>query len=191
MVQFSSLLIWRCTLYEEHAPANPLDSKIQKLIVLFVFEKMAIPLEESTVLDLCTADNNWLGYMDCKQFIAELLETNLLYRVPKSEYLNITQDGISCLALFFTRIPSHVRDEITQYTRENRMRYKRRQSYFCDYSKNADGTYTVVMKVNNDITTLMELKLIVANRQLAKYLYKSWVDKASITYSLIHETLLD
>jgi hypothetical protein len=177
--------------YEEQSPINPLDSKIQKLIILFVFEKMAIPLEESTILDLCTSDNNWLSYMDCKQYIAELLETNLIYRVPKSEYLNITQDGISCLALFFTRIPSHIRDEITQFTRENRMRYKRRQSYFCDYSKNADGTYTVVMKVNNDISTLMELKLVVANRQLAKYLYKSWVDKASITYSLIHETLLD
>jgi len=177
--------------YQEQSPINPLDNKIQKLIILFVFEKMAIPLEESTILDLCTSDNGWLSYMDCKQYIAELLETNLIYRVPKSEYLNITQDGISCLALFFTRIPSHIRDEITQYTRENRMRYKRRQSYFCDYSKNADGTYTVVMEVNNDISTLMELKLVVANRQLAKYLYKSWVDKASITYSLIHETLLD
>lgn len=167
------------------------DSKIEKLIVLFVFEKMAIPLEEEVVLDICTSDNNWLSYIFCKQYIDELLETNLLYRVPKSDYLNITQDGISCLALFFTRIPSHIRDEITQYTRENRMRYKRRQSYFRDYSQNADGTYTVILKVNNDITTLMDLKLVVANRQLAKYLYKSWLDKASIIYSLIHETLLD
>lgn len=191
MLQSFSPLLTEIKLYEDQSPVNSMDSKIQKLLILFVFEKMAIPLEESTVLDLCTSDNNWLSYMDCKQYVAELIETNLLYRVPKSEYLNITQDGISCLALFFTRIPSHVRDEITQFTRENRMRYKRRQSYFCDYTKNADGTYTVIMKVNNDISTLMELKLVVANRQLAKYLYKSWVDKASITYSMIHETLLD
>lgn len=191
MLQSFSPLLTEIKLYEDQSPVNSMDSKIQKLLILFVFEKMAIPLEESTVLDLCTSDNNWLSYMDCKQYVAELIETNLLYRVPKSEYLNITQDGISCLALFFTRIPSHIRDEITQFTRENRMRYKRRQSYFCDYTKNADGTYTVIMKVNNDISTLMELKLVVANRQLAKYLYKSWVDKASITYSMIHETLLD
>lgn len=57
--------------------------------------------------------------------------------------------------------------------------------------ENADGTYTVIMKINSDIATLMELKLVVANRQLAKYLYKSWVDKASQTYALIHDTLLD
>jgi len=169
----------------------PLDSKVQKLIILMVFEKMSIPLKESTVLDICSSDNNWLSYMECKQYLTELIETNLLYRVPRSDYINITEDGSSCLALFFTRIPAHIREEIAQYTRENRMRYKRRQSYPCDYSKNVDGTYTVILKVNNDITTLMELKLVVANRQLATYLYKNWEDKASIIYSLIHENLLD
>ncbi len=168
-----------------------MDSKVQKLVILFVFEKMAIPLTEATVLDVCSSENTWLSYMECKQYLAELVDTNLVYRVPKSECLNITQDGISCLALFFTRIPSSIRDEITAYARDNRMRFKKRQSYFCDYSKNADGTYTVIMKINSETAQLMELKLVVANRQLAKFLYKSWVDKASQTYALIHDTLLD
>ncbi len=176
--------------YDVDNPAT-LDSKIQKLIVLFVFEKMAIPLEESTVLDLCTSDNNWLSYIDCKQYLDELLETNLLYRVPRSDYISITQDGISCLSLFFPRIPSHIREEITNYTRENRMRYKRKQQYFCDYSKNSDGTYTVIMKIKNDITTLMELRLIVNDRQTAKYIFKNWTEKASETFALIHDTLLE
>ena len=168
-----------------------LDSKVQKLVILFVFDKMAIPLAETTLLDICSADNDWLTYMECKQYLAELLDTNLVYRLPKSDMLNITQDGVSCLSLFFTRIPSSIRDEIVQYARDNRMRFKKRQSYFCDYSKNADGTYTVIMRINNDITTLMELKLVVANRQLAKYLYKSCVDKASTTYSIIYDNLLE
>lgn len=170
---------------------QPLDSKVQKLVILFVFDKMAIPLAESTLLDICSSDNNWLSYMECKQCLIELLDTNLVYRVPKGDMLNITQDGISCLSLFFTKIPSSIRDEIVAYARENRMRFKKRQSYFCDYSKNADGTYTVIMRINNDITTLMEIKLVVANRQHAKYLYKNWVDKASTTYSLIYDNLIE
>ena len=177
--------------YEQDNVSQRLDSKIQKLVILFVFDRMAIPMSEAVLLDICTSENNWLGYMDCKQYLTELLETNLLYRVPKSDCINITQDGIGCLALFFTRIPSSIRDDINAYARENRMRFKKRQSYFCDYSKNADGTYTVIMRINSDIATLMELKLVVANRQFAKYLYKSWVDKASQTYALIHDTLLD
>jgi len=168
-----------------------LDSKVQKLIILFVFDKMSIPMNETTLLDICTSDNNWLTYMECKQYLMELIESNLLYNVPKGELINITQDGINCLSLFFTRIPSSIRDDILNYTRENRMRFKKRQSYFCDYSKNADGTYTVIMKINSEITTIMELKMNVANRQIAKYLYKSWVDKASTTYALIHDNLLE
>ena len=177
--------------FEQDGIPAQMDSKIQKLIILFVFDRTAISLSEAALLDICTSENDWLTYMDCKQYLGELIDTNLLYRVPKSEYINITQDGIGCLALFFTRIPTSIRDDINAYARENRMRYKKRQSYFCDYSKNADGTYTVIMKINSDIATLMELKLVVANRQLAKYLYKSWVDKASQTYAMIHDTLLD
>ncbi len=169
----------------------PSDSKIQKLVILFIFEKMAIPVSEDTLLDICTAENQWLPYMECKQYVAELLDAGLLYRVPKSGFLNITQDGVSCLSLFYTRVPSSLRDSISDYVNENRMRFKKRQSYFCDYSKNSDGSYTVLMRINTDYSTLMELKLVVASPQHAKYIYKNWVDKASATYSLIHDSLLE
>ena len=165
-------------LYSQTSSPVPMDSKTQKLIILFVFEQMGIPLAEATVLDMCSSDNTWLTYMECKQYLGELIETNLIYKVPKSECLNITQDGIACLSLFFTRIPSHIR-------------YRKRQSYFCDYSKNADGSYTVLMKINNDSSTLMEMKLVVSNRQIAKYIYKNWVDKASKMYEQIYDTLID
>ena len=170
---------------------TPSDSKIQKLVILFVFDKMAIPMTEDTMLDLCTSDNEWLSYMDCKQYLGELLDTNLLYHVPKSELINITQDGVSCLSLFYTRIPSSLRDAIMDYVNENRMRFKKRQSYFADYSKNSDGTYTVIMRINTEYATLMELKLVVASAQHARYIYKSWVDKASSTYAMLHDSLLE
>jgi len=170
---------------------TPKDSRVLKLIILFVFDKMCIALSESTILDICTSDNNWLTYMECKQYLAELLETNLLYRVPKGEMYNITNDGVGCLSMFVSKIPASIRDEIVAYARENRMKFKKRQSYFCDYSKNADGSYTVIMKINNDTTTIMEMKLVVSNRQQAKYIYKNWVDKASNTYATIHDMLLE
>ena len=176
---------------QEDAVTPAYDSKVQKLAILFLFEKMSIPLSEQTVLNICYFDNKWLGYMECKQYMDELIDANLLYRVPKSELINITQDGMSCLSMFYTRMPMSLRTAIATYVTENRMRYKKEQSYFCDYSKNPDGTYTVLMRINSDITPLMELRLVVANRQHAKYIYKSWVDKASSVYSLIHETLLD
>ena len=55
----------------------------------------------------------------------------------------------------------------------------------------SDGTYTVIMKVKNDITTLMELRLVVTDRQMARYIYKNWADKAALTFSVIQDTLLE
>lgn len=170
---------------------NKLDSKEQKLVILFVFDKMSIPLSEATVLDMCTSDNDWLTYMECKQYLAELLDTNLLYRVPKANTLNLTQDGVSCLSLFYMRIPASIREEIAAYVRENRMRFRKKQEYFCDYSKNADGTYTVLMRIDNSTGALMELKMVVSNRQRAMYIYKNWLDKAAGIYTLLQENLVE
>ena len=173
------------------AGKNHLDSQEQKLVILFVFEKMAVPLSEATVLDICTSDNNWLDYMDCKQFLAELIDTNLLYHVPKANTLNITQDGIGCLSMFYARIPSSIREQIQAYINKNRMRYRKKQAYFCDYMKNPDGTYTVIMRIDNDTSTLVEIKMIVSNRQHAMYIYKNWIDKAAGVYTLLHEQLIE
>lgn len=179
-------------LIQESFDSNmPLDSRVQKLIILFVFDKMAISMSEATVLDICTSENAWLSYMECKQYLAELIETNLIVKIPKGDVYCITNDGIGCLSEFVAKIPSSIRDEVVTFARENRMKYKKRQSYFVDYVKNPEGTYTVIMRINSDSATLMELKLVVNNRQQAKFLYKNWEEKASQTYSSIYEMLLD
>ena len=38
------------------------DSTQNKLILLFVFDKMETALTESTVIDLCSYKNNWIDY---------------------------------------------------------------------------------------------------------------------------------
>ena len=45
---------------EQFGANQSLDSKVQKLVILFVFDKMAIPLAETTLLDICSAGNNCL-----------------------------------------------------------------------------------------------------------------------------------
>ena len=40
------------------------DATLNKLIILFVFDKMEVPLSENTILDMCCSSNNWIAYMD-------------------------------------------------------------------------------------------------------------------------------
>ncbi len=71
------------------------------------------------------------------------------------------------------------------------MNFRRKQEYFRTYSKNNDGTFTVHLKVIDPAQTLLELKIIVSNRQTAKAVYNRWEEKAGQIYYLLHEQLID
>ncbi|MBQ2712269.1 MAG: DUF4364 family protein, partial [Clostridia bacterium] len=113
-----------------------------KLIMLFVFDKMEIPLVEDTVVDICSVTNEWIPQMECRILIHDLLESDLLCSIvaPNQDMLYaITAAGRECLAHFFIRIPASLRDHVSEFVSENRMMYRRKQEYLPDYFKNADG----------------------------------------------------
>jgi len=170
------------------------DSSVNKLILLFVFDKMEVPISENTVLDMCCSSNNWLAYMDCQPILNQLLEQGWIYNVSNSNgdpLFTITPDGRVCLANFFVKIPASTREAISVFIKNNRAKYRRKQECFADYYMNKDGTYTVYLKIIEPVQPVMELKLVVPNRQIAKDIYKKWGEKASGVYGSIYESLVD
>lgn len=169
------------------------ESTTNKLILLYVFETMDVPITANTIIEMCTSRNAWLSYMDCTITINQLQEAGFIYRSSKEKnsYYNITADGRQCLSLFYTRIPSSLRAEITEFIKENRMTMRRKQEYYHNYYKNNDGTYTVQLKIVDPVQTTLEIKLNVANRNTAKSVYSKWEEKAAQIYGHLHEELID
>ena len=169
------------------------DSSLNKLILLFVFDKMEVPLSENTILDMCTSSNNWLAYMDCQPILNQLLDCGWISNIGKENdpLYTISTDGRICLANFFIKIPASLREEISLFIKNNRNRYRRKQECGADYFMNKDGTYTVSLKIIEPAQPLLELKLVVPNRQIAKDIYKKWDEKAADTYRTIYENLVD
>lgn len=170
------------------------DAVQNKLLLLFVFDKMEIPLSEETILDLCCQSNNWISYMDCKQAMAQLIEASFIFKInnTNSEPLyTITPEGRVCLAHFFVRIPSSLREVVSESIKMNRMTYRRKQEYFSDYHKNADGTYDVVLKILEPTQATLEININVPNRTIAKWIYSKWEEKATQVYSAIYEMLVE
>ena len=56
------------------------DSTINKLKLLFLLDKMEIPLTENNIIDICTSRNNWINYMDCKEILWQLLEVGFIFK---------------------------------------------------------------------------------------------------------------
>jgi hypothetical protein len=173
-----------------------LDLMTSKLVLLYMMDKMEIPLTENSILDICTNQNTWLNYMDCKEFIYQLTEANFIYtpeeQVPEPRY-TITFEGRSCLDSFFKRIPMSLREEITAYSKANMMHFKRKQEYVSSYEKNADGSYLTTFTIREPLLCqpIFEIKMKIDSRQEAINVTNKWIDKAPEIYESIYDELIN
>lgn len=169
------------------------DESVQKLIILFVFDKMESALSERTVVDMCSTSNNWMGYMDCLNVLHKLLDDNFIYVVSENDDIlyTIAPDGRETLANFYIGIPKSVREEISIFVKKNSARYRNRQECRSDYYQNLDGTYTVSLKILASVQPILELKFVVPDKKTAKTIYKKWEENAADLYQVIYENLCD
>ena len=170
-----------------------MDQTTNKLILLYVFDQMEIPVTIETLNEMCCSQNNWLSYLSLTQAVPELVNARFLTVSLSSniEYYKITQEGRDCINFFFSKIPSSLRINIGDYIKKNRQSYKRKQEYFKDYYKNKDGTFTVNLKIVDPTCTRLEMKINVANRAEAKLVFNKWNEQASEVYSAIYRILID
>lgn len=172
---------------------NTNETSINKLIILFVFDKMESALSQSTIEDICTASNKWMEYMDCVNVLYKLIDDNFIYVVNNDEgqLYSITPDGRETLANFYVSIPKSLREEISQFIKKNSAKFKNRQECHADYYQNIDGTYTVALKILAAVQPSLDLKFVVPDRKTAKAIYKKWEEKAADVYAVIYDNLCD
>ncbi len=170
-----------------------MDTTISKLILLYVFEQMEIPVTAETLNDMCCSQNDWLPYMTLTEILPELVDARFVVLCSNgtTEYYKMTEEGHNCLNYFYLKIPFSIRNEIKAYVKKNRRAFKKKQEYFKDYFKNRDGTFTVNLKIVDPTSTKLELKLNVSNRAEAITAFKKWNDNASEVYMAIYKILID
>ncbi|MBQ4268882.1 MAG: DUF4364 family protein, partial [Clostridia bacterium] len=170
------------------------ETSVNKLILLFVFDKMESALSERTIVEMCTVGNNWLNYMDCVELLPKLLDDGficLASNFDEEPLYTITADGRESLSSFYINIPKSVRDEISAFVKKNSGKLRTRQECKSDYFQNKDGTYTVFLKILAPVQPMLELKFVVPDKKTAQNIYKNWDSKAPELYSAIYETLVD
>lgn len=169
------------------------ELSVNKLILLFVFDKMESPLSENTVVEMCTVGNDWLNYMDCVDLLPRLLDGGFLCSIPTVDepLYTLTSDGRETLNNFYVVIPKSIRDEISAFVKKNSGKFRNKQECKSDYFQNADGTYTVYLKILAPLQPMLELKFVVPDKKTAQNIYKNWEFKASDLYSAIYDTLVD
>ena len=171
------------------------DEFVKRLILLFTFDKMEIPLTDASISEIVMANPSWMTYMDCKDALFLLQENKFIYRISHADEVafGITADGRGALGNFYTQIPPSIREEITEYARANRQRFKRNQEYTYDYFKNTDGTHTVVLRIRDSGAgdNMLDLRIKTQTRAGAIRAAARWKDRAPNIYEFVHSVMLE
>lgn len=171
-----------------------MDSTTSKLALLFMFDKMEIPLTENSVVEICTNRNNWIKYMDCKEGLHQLLTSELVYSPmtnTEEPVLTLTYAGRDCLSMFFHKIPASLREGISNFAKLNIKHIKRKQEYVSKYKKESDGSYmtTFIIRDPHLSHSLFEMSVRMENRSSAINASKQWVEKAPDIYEYLYINL--
>ncbi|MCI8500213.1 MAG: DUF4364 family protein [Clostridia bacterium] len=169
------------------------ETSVNKLIMLFVFDKMESAISERILVDICSSSNEWLNYMDCVGLIPTLISDGFICEIATSEdpLYTITPEGRETLANFYINISRSLREDISKFIKKNSSRFRIKQDCKSDYYQNKDGTYTVFLKILAPVQPMLELKFVVPDKKTANVIYKKWEDKALELYSVVYETLAD
>lgn len=172
------------------------DDTLGKLKLLFILDKMEIPLTENSIIDITTG-NKWLNYMDCIDILSQLMKMNFVFKIENeleddARYA-ITYSGRECLSHFYQRVPQSLREDITSFAKENRMTFKRSQEYISEYTKNMDGSYKVTLKIKEPLVnmTLLEVSIKSPNKSTAISACNKWNEKAPNIFEFLYDNILD
>lgn len=167
---------------------------VNKLIMLYVLEKMDIPLTESSIIEICTHKNEWISYMDCLDILWQLLEAKFVFTPNpdnKDGQYTITYDGTSCLSHHYQKIPNSLRQEIYKFTQSERMNYKRSQEYFADHVKHEDGSFMVTLQIKDKTLAdnVLSISFKTRERSVALSACKKWKEFAPKAYGFLYDNL--
>ncbi|NLK38309.1 MAG: DUF4364 family protein [Epulopiscium sp.] len=162
-----------------------------KLIILYLVEKMGIALSNSEICQF-SLEKNYMDYFSVQQYLAELVEAKWLEKNRdnnNTRYI-LTDEGEEIINYFINHISDSVKNEINIYVQENSKRIRAEYEVTANYFLELNNDYLVKCGLcDSDGTTLMEISVSVANKDHAQRICTNWKKHVSQLYGTVLSAL--
>ena len=160
-----------------------------KFLILYIAARVIEPIPFETVLDLTMCDDA-IDYFDFSECLNELVKTDHLTLDEEGLYA-ITERGIRNSKICESSLPYSVRlrcdKNITVWNRKLR----RKNQVRATTEKRDNGTYTVRLCLDDDMGSMMDLKLMVVREDMAKVVSDRFKNAPEKLYGDIVKLLLE
>ena len=160
-----------------------------KFLILYVAAGVAEPMPLSDVQALTMIDDG-IDYFDFSQCLSELVKTDHLRLNEHQQYV-ITPKGLKNSAICESSLPYSVRLRTDRNIEEYNKELLRQAQVQGKAIPRENGTYTVELKLSDDVDSLMQLELMVATEEMAKDLAERFRKDPEHLYARVLEALYE
>ena len=160
-----------------------------KVLILLVTARSNYPLAVQEIYELCYQDD-CLSYFDVCTAVPEMVASGHLKQAGDDKY-EITEKGREAGALTEDSIAFTVKQRAENAVARFNRQIRRSSFVKTQTVPRANGDYSVLMTLDDEMGNLMTLELVAPDQRQAVRLGKLFEQKAENVYSLVMAELLD
>ena len=158
-----------------------------KFLILYIASRLTEPVDGAELQDMTMCDEG-IDYFDYAECLADLVKTEHLRVLEDGRYM-ITEKGRRNSGICESSLPYSVRQLSDKHIAAWNKAALRRQQVQSHVTQRENGTYTVTLRLRDDVDSLMELELMVAGKGDAEALAERFQQEPEKVYAQVIGTL--
>ena len=159
-----------------------------KFLILYIAARVIEPIPFDTVLDLTMCDDA-IDYFDFSECLADLVKTEHPTLDPEGLY-GITDKGLRNSRICESSLPYSVRLRCDKNLEVWNRKLRRKSQVRASWEARRNGTYTLKLSLDDDMGSVMDMRLMVPREDMAKLLAERFRNSPERLYTKIMEILL-
>ena len=154
-----------------------------KFLILYIAARLTEPVDGAALQDMTMCDDG-IDYFDYAECLNDLVRTEHLRVTEDGRYV-ITDKGRKNSGICESSLPYSVRQLSDRHIAAYNKEALRRQQVQSHVTQRENGTYTVTLKLRDDVDSLMELELMVADKESGQALAERFQREPEKVYGKI------
>ncbi|MBO4864084.1 MAG: DUF4364 family protein [Eubacterium sp.] len=166
---------------------------LYKLIILYMLDRTDEYTITNAQITSFILDRGYTNLFNIHESISELIDKNFISvsTIRNTQHYQITNQGEEALSYFEKRISNTIKQEIREYFKKEKINLKNESEIFSDYTLNDHNEYTVECAIREKRENLVDIKMNVPDKELARLICDNWRTKSTDVYQMLVNELWD
>ena len=160
---------------------------LYKLIILYMLDRIDEYTLTNSRITSFILDKGYTNLFNIHESLSELIDEGFISVsiIRDTKHYKITNLGEEALLYFENRLSNSIKQEILDYFKEEKINLKNESEIYADFYYNDNQEYTVECVIKERRDTLIDLKLNVTSKTLARSICDNWRTKSTDVYQYL------